>query len=156
MKMEDTKLEIYTTLIKRIVLYGFETWAITEQMKSSLKTWKLKILRNIYGPIEDQNGWRIRTNDELQVMYRKPNIVTTIKVRRLKWAGHVVRMSDDRTVKRVFVGKPDGRRKAGRPKLRWLDCTENDLKSTAVKRWRKKAEDRSVWTSILKEALVEL
>jgi hypothetical protein len=59
-------------------------------------------------------------------LYIKPNIVTTIKVRRLQWAGHVARMSDDRTVKTVFVGKPDGRRKVGRPKFRWLDCTEND------------------------------
>ena len=40
-------------------------------------------------------------------------------VRRLVWAGHMVRMSDDRTIKKVFLGKPDGRRKAGRPKLRW-------------------------------------
>jgi hypothetical protein len=92
----------------------------------------------------------------LQVAYRKPNIVTTIKVRTLEWAGHVVRMSDDRTVKKVFLGKPDGRRQAGRSKLRWLYCTENDLKSMGVKRWRKKAEDRSVGAIILKEALVKL
>jgi hypothetical protein len=57
------------------------------------------------------------------------------------WAGHVVGMSVDRTIKKVFLGKPGGRRKAGRPKLRWLDCIENDLKSMSVKRWRKKAED---------------
>jgi hypothetical protein len=62
----------------------------------------------------------------------------------------------DRTVKNVFLGKPGGRRKAETPKLRWLDCTENDLKSMGVKRWRKKAEDRSVWAIILKEALVKL
>jgi hypothetical protein len=52
-------------------------------------------------------------------------------------------MSDVRTVKKVFVGKHDGRRNVGRPKLRWLDCIENDLKCMCVKRWRKKAEDRS-------------
>jgi hypothetical protein len=68
----------------------------------------------------------------------------------------LVRMSDDRTVKKVFLGKPAGRRKAGRPKLKWLDCIENDLKSLGVKRWKKKAEDRSVWAIILKEALVKL
>jgi hypothetical protein len=89
-------------------------------------------------------------------MCRKPNIVTTIKVRRLEWAGHVVRMSDDRTVKKVFMGKPEGRRKAGRPKLGWLDCIESDLKSTDVKRWRKKAKDRSVRAIILKETLVKI
>jgi hypothetical protein len=60
--------------------------------------------------------------------------VTTINVRRLVWKGHLVRMSDDRTVKKVFLGKSDGRRKSGRPKLRWLDCTEYDLKSMFVKR----------------------
>jgi hypothetical protein len=43
-------------------------------------------------------------------------------------------MVDDRTVKRVFLWKPGGRRNAGRPKLRWLDCIESDLKSMDVKR----------------------
>jgi hypothetical protein len=65
-------------------------------------------------------------------MYGQPNIVTTT-VRRLQWAGHIARMSDDRTVKKVFPGKADGRRKAGRPKLRWFDRIENDLKSMHVK-----------------------
>jgi hypothetical protein len=51
-------------------------------------------------------------------MYRKTNILTTIKVGRLGWAGHLVRMCEDKTVKKVFLGKPDRRRKAGRPKLR--------------------------------------
>jgi hypothetical protein len=64
-------------------------------------------------------------------------------------------MSGDRTVKIVFVGKPDGRRKAGRPKLRWLDCIENDLK-LVLWRWRKKAEDRSVCAIVVKEVLVKL
>jgi hypothetical protein len=58
---------------------------------------------------------------------------------------------DDRTVKTVFMGKQEGRRKAGRPKIRWLDCIENDLKSMGVKRRRKKAEDRCVCTIVLKE-----
>jgi hypothetical protein len=79
-------------------------------------------------PDKDQNGWRIQTNDGLQVIYTKVNIVTTIEFRTttLGWAGHVVRMSVDRTIKKVFLGKPNGRRKAGRPKIRCLDCIESD------------------------------
>jgi len=73
------------------------------------------------------------------------------KLRRVELAGHVVRMSDDRTVK-----KPDGRRNAERSKLRWLDCIENNLKLMGVKRWWNKAEDRLMWTVILKEAAVKL
>jgi hypothetical protein len=89
----------------------------------------------------------------LQVIYIKPNIVTTVTERRLIWAGHLERMSDDKTIKKVFQRKPGKR--ARRPKLSWLDYTENDLKSMGVKRWRKNPEDRFVWAVVLKEALVK-
>jgi hypothetical protein len=56
----------------------------------------------------------------------------------LSMAGHRIRMSDYRAVKKVFLWKPDRSRKAGIPKSRWLDCTKNDLKSVGFKRWRKK------------------
>jgi len=49
-------------------------------------------------------------------------------------------MFDDKTVKKVFLEKPYRRRKAGRPKLKWVNCLENDAKSIGVKGWRKKAE----------------
>jgi hypothetical protein len=62
----------------------------------------------------------------------------------------VGRASDDRTVKKVFLGKPDGRRKAERPNLRWLNRIKNYMNSMGVKRWRKKVEDRSVWVVVLK------
>jgi hypothetical protein len=89
-------------------------------------------------------------------MHRKANIVTTVKVRRLEWAGRLVRMCEGETLNKVFMGKPEGRRRAERPKLRWVDCIEKWSQSMGVRRWRKKAEDISVWAVILKEALVIL
>jgi hypothetical protein len=65
-------------------------------------------------------------------------------------------MDDERTVKRVFLGKPGGRGKPERPRLRWLDCVEDDLETLGVKRWRKKAEDCEEWAIIIKEAIVKL
>jgi len=65
---------------------------------------ELKRLRKIHGPVRDPNGWRVRTNDELQVMCGKPNSVT-IKLRRLEWAGYLIRMSDDRTIRKYFWGE---------------------------------------------------
>jgi hypothetical protein len=59
-------------------------------------------------------------------------------------------------VKRVVLGNPGGRRKPGRPKLRWLDCVEDDLKTLGVRRWRKRAEDREEWAITLKEAMFKL
>ena len=44
-----------------------------------------------------------------------------IKLKRMRWAGHVARMDEDRGVYRVLVGKPEGRRPLGRPRRRWVD-----------------------------------
>jgi hypothetical protein len=65
-------------------------------------------------------------------------------------------MDDERMVKRVFLGNPGGRWKPRRPRLRWLDCVEDDLKTLVVRRWRKRAEDREEWAVILKETVVKL
>jgi hypothetical protein len=99
---------------------GCKAWAMTEQTKASYKTWQRKILINVYSTITHKNGWRIRTDDGLQVMWTKPNIVTKIKGSRLELVGHVVRMPDDRTAKKVFLGKPDGRKIRGRPIWRMI------------------------------------
>ena len=54
-------------------------------------------------------------------MYSSPNIVRLIKSRRMRCAGHVARMGEERGVYRVLVWKPEGRRPLGRPSLRWVD-----------------------------------
>jgi hypothetical protein len=59
-------------------------------------------------------------------------------------------------IKQLWRAVPDGRRKAGRPEFWCLDFIENDLKSMGVERWRQKAEDRSAWAIMLKEALINL
>jgi hypothetical protein len=104
-------------------------------MAYTLMTWERKILRKIYGPKCEQGIWRIRSNLEIQNMFKSPDIVTEIKVRRLEWLGHVIRMEEDTCVpKMVFNAKPDGRRGVGRPRLRWLDDVESDIKALDVKR----------------------
>jgi hypothetical protein len=59
-------------------------------------------------------------------------------------------------LKNVFVSKPEGRRDIGRPKLRWLDDAEDDIKTLGIRRWRIKAQDRNEWTAIKREAKVKL
>jgi hypothetical protein len=90
-------------------------------MASTLMTLEINILRKIYGPKSEQGVWRIRSNLEIQNMYKSPDIVTEIKVRRLERLGHVVRMEDTSLPKIVFNAKPEGRCAVGRPRLRWLD-----------------------------------
>ena len=82
----------------------------------------------------------------------KPNIVTYIKVKRLAWAGHLVRMNSDRTLKKIFNTKPDGVRSVGRPKLRWEDGVNQDMRILGVKNWKKVARNRDEWAKLLKTA----
>ncbi|PSN49291.1 hypothetical protein C0J52_24261 [Blattella germanica] len=100
----------------------------------------------------DKNGWRIRTNSELTQLYKKPNIITLIKAKRIEWIGHVSRMDGGRSIKKIF----EGRRDRGRSRLRWTNCVERDLCSLGVRNWRRKAENRNEWAIIIKEALAKL
>ena len=66
-------------------------------------------------------------NEELSDPYSLPNIVWVVKSRRMRWAGHVARMGEERGVHRVLVGKPEGKRPLGRPRRRWEDNIKMDL-----------------------------
>jgi len=66
-------------------------------------------------------------NEELNDLYSSPNIVRVIKSRRMKWAGHVARMGEDRGVYRFLVGKPEGRRPMERSRRRLVDNIRMDL-----------------------------
>jgi hypothetical protein len=65
--------------------------------------------------------WRKLHNEELHNLYSSPDIVRQIKSRRIRWAGHVARVGEDRKVYEVLVGKPEGKRPLGRPRCRWED-----------------------------------
>jgi hypothetical protein len=58
-------------------------------------------------------------SEELHVLYSSPNIIRQMKSRIMRWAGHVTRMGQERKVYNVLVGKPEGKRPLGRPRLRW-------------------------------------
>jgi hypothetical protein len=120
-----------------------------------LMTWERKILRKIYGPTKKNGQWRIKTNDELMIKYKAPDTVNVIKIRRLEWLGHVVRMNETRSVKKIFEGKLEGRRGRRRPRLRWIYDVEDDLRKLGD-RWRTKALKREKWASIVKDTKAKL
>jgi len=76
----------------------------------------------------------MRTNQEWCELSKYLDIVTDIKIKRLKWVGHVVRMDQERVVKIVFESNPEGRRRMAGPKLGWLEDDKNDLWELTVKR----------------------
>jgi hypothetical protein len=111
-----------------------------------------KLLRCSFGAKQENGPWRIRYKFELYEIFNEPNIVNYIKVKRLAWAGHLVRMNDDRTLKKIFNTKPNGALSGGRPKLRWEDGVDQDMRILGVKNWKKVALNRDEWAQLLKKA----
>ena len=67
-----------------------------------------------------------------------------------------IRMNETRCINKISEGKLEGRRGKGRPRLRWKNDVEDDLRKLGVKRWRAKALDREEWASIIREAKAKL
>jgi hypothetical protein len=85
-----------------------------------------RVLRRVFGPKWDEVTVELRKLhiEELSDLYSLPNIVRVVKLRRMRWAGHVALMGEGRGVHRVLVGKPEGKR----PRRRWEDNIKIDLK----------------------------
>jgi hypothetical protein len=77
---------------------------------------------------EVTRGWRKLHSEELHNLYSSPSIVTMIKSRKIIWAEHVARMGEERNAYRILVGRPVGKRPLGRPRCRWLDNINMDLR----------------------------
>ena len=78
-------------------------------------------------------------------LYDEADLVTTIKITWIGWAGHVMQMQDNLPCKKITLDKPEGRRRAGRPNLRWIDGVTKDAEKLGVRNWRARARDRDDW-----------
>jgi len=84
-------------------------------------------------------------------LYSSPNIARAIKWRRMRWAGHVAHIGEERGVYRVLVGEPEGKRPLGRPRRRWLDNIRMDLQEVGCMHvdWIGLAQDRDSWRTVV-------
>jgi hypothetical protein len=79
--------------------------------ENRLRVVEYRVLRRIFGPRRDEvtGEWRKLHNEELQNLYSFPDIIRQVKSRRMRWAGHVARMGEERKVYKVLLGKPEGK-----------------------------------------------
>ena len=150
---KNLKIMIYRTILLRVVLYGCETWSLTLREERKLRVFENMVLRRIFDPKRDEvtGEWRRLHNEELNDLYSSPNIVRVIKSRRLRWAGHVARMGEERGVYMVLMGKPEGKRPLGRPRRRWVDNIRMDLQEVGCgyMDWIGLARDRDRWRKLV-------
>jgi hypothetical protein len=95
------------------------------------------MISKIYIKIRNKFLWY---NLELCKLFNEPDIIGFVKVKRIEWAGHLIRASEKRKIKKVFNTKPERSRKLGRQRLRWEECVWQDIRIVVIKTgglWRR-------------------
>ncbi|XP_071035396.1 uncharacterized protein [Parasteatoda tepidariorum] len=129
---------------------------MTRRDENMIARFERKILRSIFGGISKYGTWFRRSNTEPYKAYKGPDVIKFIKIQRIKWAGHIIRMEIAGQPKKVFSARPIGTRKRGRPNLRFLDCLEKDLQVLKIINWRTLAKGRMSWYRLVEKAKAHL
>jgi hypothetical protein len=102
---------------------------LTKREENQLLVFERKVLRTICGPKLEKGVYRRRYNFELQREFESPCVINIVKTNRLRYAGHVIRRPEDLPQKAIFIARPQGTRRQGRPKSRWADGVNSDSRS---------------------------
>ena len=144
--IEKLKIKINKNIILPVILYGCETWSLSLREELRLRVSENRVLRRIFGPKRNEvtREWKKLHNEEFNNLYSSLNIVRVIKSRRMRWAGHLVRMG-------VLVGKSDGKRPLGNPRHRWKNNIKMDLHEVGCggMDWIELVEDRDRWRALV-------
>ena len=90
---------MYKVLITPVLTYTFETWTVCKDNERRLSLFERKVLRCLFVAKQEKERWRKRYNYELYEIFNDSNTVKQIKAKRLAWAGHLMCMNDNRTLK---------------------------------------------------------
>jgi hypothetical protein len=106
----------------------------------------------MFGPINIDIIWKIRSNMEIDKLIKGADRVRIIKVKRIKWLGHIQRMDQARLSRKLLDWKPMGTRPIRRPRQRWQKDVMENLKKLKVKNWKETAKDRRIWRELTEKA----
>ena len=110
--------------------------------------------RRILVPVYDneKENWRILTNKEIYASVKKPTIIETIRLTRLRWFGHIQRMEENRIPRRVLYMNFGTTRLKGRSRNRWQDEVREDGRIVGGEGWQEKVHNREEWKQLLRTA----
>ena len=141
------KGKIYKMVVQPAMLYAMKTVPVTSSQAKKLQVTEMKMCRWACGFTRMDH---IR-NDDIMDQVEVESISTRLKKSRLRWFGHVKRREQQNVCRRTLEMMPPGRRKRGRPKLRWMDCVRDDMKTIGVtenetsnrENWRRRIQNLS-------------
>ena len=145
------KIVIYTTILRPILTYGHEAWALTSKTKSKLQAADMRALRLIKGVTRFD---RLR-NDDIRREMGIESVLDFVERGQLRWYGHVRRMEENRFPRRFLEWTPEGRRPPGRPRIRWLDNIKTGVERRGMTlphvEERELYRDRREWRLFLRQ-----
>jgi hypothetical protein len=116
-----------------------------------------RVLRRTFGPKGDHvtGGWRRMHNEELHNLYSSASRIGMMASRRTRMAGHIARTLEKRNICRILVGKPERKRPLGRPRRRWVDNVNMNLREIwwGGLDWSDLAQDGDRWRALGKTVM---
>ena len=141
---KKAKLSIFKAVFVPILTYGYESWVMTERMRSQVRASEMRFLRRIEGVTLFN---KVRSSEIRKSLNIEP-LLLRIERSQLRWFGHVSRMPQERLPKQALLAKANGRRPVGRPKTRWTDYIEDlgwNRLGLRPSEMMDVMEDREVW-----------
>jgi len=141
---KNTKIRIFNACVISVLLYGCETWLVTNEIQRKIQTFTTRCLRyilRIWWPniISDKDLWKITGQEDINLEIRK---------RKFRWIGHILRKEDGEVPMAALLWNPQGNRKRRRPKNSW----RRSVIKKAGRSWnelRFLAADRQKWKGLI-------
>ena len=141
---KDTKIKIFNSGVKSILLYGSETWLVTSEIRCKIQVFVNRCVRyilRIWWPniISNKDLWRVTDQEDINL---------EIKKRKFRWIGHTLRKDDGEISKAALLWNPQGSRKRGRPKNSWRRSVIQEV-GRSCNELRFLAADRQKWKELI-------
>ena len=138
----------------KTLTYALETWTLTKRDRKQSNIFERKVYRRVWGPIYDneKENWRILTNIEIYANVKKPTIIETTRLNRLRQFGHVQRMEENRITKRVLYINLGTARLRGRPRYIQQHEVREDGRIVGGEWWQEKVDNREELKKLLRTA----
>ena len=140
-----TKGRLYDGCVRSAMLHGSETWAVNAEDMRRLERSEASMLRWMCSVSVHER----RSISELRERMGIRGIRCSVQERRLRWYGHVMRMGDDRWVKKCQEIRVEGTLGRGRPRKTWAEVARADLRT--LKLTEEMTGDRAEWRSAVLE-----
>ena len=140
----STKLQFLQTIVMTVLLYGGETWSLLDKHLNPLSVFHMRCLRRICGiSLTDHVS-----NQEILLQCDTFSVDSQLRNKRLRWFGHVCRMSDFRLPKMLLHGQVARQNCRGKPRTVWNDVVLSDVHKLKLNRYVRDAQNKPVWREL--------